>query len=245
MGKLETGYELSRRAVTLLTEAGYERSIYMAHARAKLAQMLLGLDSAEVAREEQMAALAVFREVLGEGNHFVALSHYILGKIEGQLGNYAAQEANTKLAMEKIEALYGPNNTNLATMRTALGSTQHQQGRYEEAVESHTAALALMETIGSQRYIDIMQANLARALMAPERDEEAGRYLQMARSFQAVHPQIIRNQAAVRLYYALWLKRQGQVAAAEATLKEAKDLVQELSPTHPLQGELAEVEAIW
>ncbi|RMG74971.1 MAG: hypothetical protein D6722_01755 [Bacteroidetes bacterium] len=218
LGKQDKALACSRQAVAVLMAGDYDKTIFMAHAQNAQAETLLGVDSLAAAQAAGEAALEGFRRLLGEESHFVALAHCNLSKITAGQERFSAQAEHLPLAMNKIARLYGPETPHQVAMLIAMGNARYAQEQYEAAAQSHSEAVAMMESLDLHRFRDLAQAYHARSLLALGKDEAAGALLAAALAFQEETARPALNQAMVRTYPAHWLHRQGRGDEARARL---------------------------
>ncbi|MEZ4848037.1 MAG: tetratricopeptide repeat protein [Bacteroidia bacterium] len=173
LGKVEEAYYATLKAVKILPLAGLDKTLYMAHTYHRLAGLLLAKDSIESAIDYQQKALDGFKNYLGPRDHFYALGLYQLAKIQEAQRDYSAQEKSLMESADIIAEIYGTQNRNYAAILSALGTSMHRQGKYEEAIRWQNQALETFEGVRDSAKAAVTLLKIASSMIFEEEFDEA------------------------------------------------------------------------
>ncbi|MEX1364807.1 MAG: serine/threonine-protein kinase [Nannocystaceae bacterium] len=214
------------------------------------AQYSLGLalfqgGSAE-AIEHYQAALATWRAVYPAGHPDILKTLVALADLELAGGRLGRARAHAHEALE-LQLKLGPEQLALAEVWTVLGVIQHSEGDFDQAAQSHRAALKLYEDqLGEHDYnTAVARSNLGEALVMAGRGEGARPYFDAAiTSLERVVGPEHRVLAYPLKGAGIAALLAGELPQAIAVLERARALATEADPVERAEIDLAYAHAL-
>ncbi len=169
------------RAVSISDEIEGPESMAAATLKNALAGYYEDTGQLERAREVQVEVIRVLRLNFGDAHHYVGIAINNLASLERERGDLEAAERYGREAVALHEE-HGSPAPNRASARRNLAFTLAAQGRYEEAIASQRASIAVQEGYLEAEHPQIAtaQARIARYLIVLGRHEEALEILEVA-----------------------------------------------------------------
>lgn len=213
------------------------------HAQAQLVRGRLAFDARrlELARRELDRARSLAERLGCDGLGAEALSLWAKAEILDLTPDIPAAELAVRQALEKLDSLGDRDGPRRAQALNSRGLLLRKQGRYEEAITSYEAAIAIREAAVpvpvlelSDTYLNvgITQARQGHTDTAVETLEYAGRLREQILGPE--HPSLYRLHASLSYRY----MDRGAFDASEAALRRALELGVGLGADHPRLAQL-------
>jgi len=227
--KAELGFEL---ALEHARADGNQRKI--AKALGELARLEAFRGNHVAAAEQQLAALAIYRELEGEDSSNTAYLHSMIATTLRSQGQLLPAEQHARRAVEIRRRLNEPGDPKVADARSQLGQVLRSLRQYEESIDHTQWAIDRYDALGNRLWAARARWNLTETLLEQDRYqaayEVAERGLEDARS-ASDGATIVEVVLLRSLGVAQW--GLGEEAAALENLRAALAMVERLgAPGH-------------
>lgn len=233
-GEHERALAELERALGLRREHGADDPLEQAGVLADMGIVQRKLERREAAIASQEQALAVQEEALGPDHPVVGqtLHNLAVAYLVAKRKDDAERAIRRSLAID--EAALGPEHPRLATTLSNLGMILERQGRPAEAEQAMQRAIAIMEASGAQLHTRaILVANLALVRHHRGHEREAAESHRKALAlFEEAGLERHPDAALTLSVHGGVLQALGELDEADAVLRRALDIAEELTDEH-------------
>jgi len=180
-GRRDEALRAAERAVRLWEKTGQNASLDLAHALHSHARILGGLERYKEARHSAERALAIYRNQLGPEHPDVGRSYKYIGDFLMMRGRYADARPYYQRAIAIAERSVGHESKDIRGAYNGLAAVLQHEGELDEALRYYSEALAISDRIATSDSSAAILLNMAEALRALRRSDEARRACERAR----------------------------------------------------------------
>lgn len=222
-------------------QLGRQAEIDLTNSRAQLAHHIGELERAEALTRD---ALRLAIEHWGSEHFETASAYHNLAVVLQDRGESAEAIDVAGKELEIRSRFFGEVHPQVAASHAALGAAMGRAGRFEEAAEHFELAADIYEQAYADVHADrgMALSNLGVSLNALGRSDAALEAFRKAATIyeQTLGPDDMRS-ISVRLNVAIADAEAGACERALPSLKDARDRFAEAAPSHPRNGQIAQV----